>query len=293
LIELLVVIAIIGVLIGLLLPAVQKVREAANRAACTNNMKNQGLAVHHFENTNVKFPPGSVFGPFAEAGVRAKANHGCWPFLLPYLEQPALYQRYRFDVTSWYKENEPAVSTRLQIFQCPSAPANRVSIIPPPNTVAACGDYGPTLRIAPILANSGLIDQVGNYEGVLAQNCMARYADIQDGASHTIMIAECAGRDELWQQGRLVSDLAPLGGPWATPVNGLIITGSSSNGSRHPGPCAINCANDRELYSFHPGGANVVFADGSVRFLKADINIRVLAALVTRAGGEVASANDY
>jgi prepilin-type N-terminal cleavage/methylation domain-containing protein/prepilin-type processing-associated H-X9-DG protein len=296
LIELLVVIAIIAVLIGLLVPAVQKVREAANRMQCANNLKNQGLAVHNFENTRGRFPPGYVFGPFPQAQISTNAHHGMWPFLLPYLEQQAVYDRYRFDVTCWFRVNEPAASTQLKILQCPSAPPNRLVTmvdVEDSGAVIACSDYGAVLFVHSMLADTGLIDRVSNYDGFLAANFMARHADLTDGASNTIMIAECAGRDDLWQQGRRVSDSGRLGGPWAIPANGLAIKGSSSDGASHPGPCVINCTNDREVYSFHPGGANTLFADGSVHFLKADISIRILAALVTRAGGEVVSANEY
>jgi prepilin-type N-terminal cleavage/methylation domain-containing protein/prepilin-type processing-associated H-X9-DG protein len=293
LIELLVVIAIIAVLIGLLVPAVQKVREAANRSACINNMKQQGLAVHNFESAHGKFPPGNVGGPFPLAGFTPNVGHGMWPFVLPYLEQQAVYDLYRFDVRGWYKENEPAASTQLPILQCPSARPNRLSTMPDSGAVIACSDYGAVFFVDSTLADTSLIERVGNYDGVLAKNFMARHADIRDGTSNTIMIAECAGRDELWQKGKLVSEWSPLGGPWAVPGNGLIIKGSTPDGASHPGPCAINCTNDREVYSFHSGGANAVFADGSVHFLKADINIRILAALVTRAGGEVVSASDY
>src|SRR5262249_55802367 len=121
LIELLVVIVIIGILIALLLPAVQKVREAANRMACTNNLKNCGLALHNFERANGRFPPGAVIGPYLPAGVTAKASHGCWPFLLPYLEQQALYQQYNWNLNSNNSANQPVVKTQLKILQCPSA----------------------------------------------------------------------------------------------------------------------------------------------------------------------------
>src|SRR5260370_27786381 len=97
LIELLVVIAIIAVLIALLVPAVQKVRAAANRIACANNLKQIGLALHNFQNTHRRFPPGEVSGPFSQGGftIPAGGRQCCWTFLLPYLEQQALAQGYR------------------------------------------------------------------------------------------------------------------------------------------------------------------------------------------------------
>src|SRR5262249_36351613 len=85
--ELLVVIAIIGLLIALLVPAVQKVREAANRAWCTSNLHNVGLAIHNFENTYGKYPPNFMMGPFPSWRIPLNGIHGCWPFLLPYLDQ--------------------------------------------------------------------------------------------------------------------------------------------------------------------------------------------------------------
>src|SRR5262249_43500690 len=125
LIELLVVIAIIAVLIGLLLPAVQQVREAANRAKCLSNLKNLGLALHQFHDTRGWFPPGQTVGPFPPAGVAGKANPGWGAFVLPYLDQQALAQMYRWDKYQYAPENQPVSSTPLKIMQCPSAEPDR------------------------------------------------------------------------------------------------------------------------------------------------------------------------
>ncbi len=115
LIELLVVLAIIGVLVGLLVPAVQKVRAAAARLACGNNLRQAGLALQQFEADRGCFPPGAVYGPLPGSGVNTDALHGCWPFLLPYLEQEALARQYRWDVDFFDPANQPAVATPLKV----------------------------------------------------------------------------------------------------------------------------------------------------------------------------------
>jgi prepilin-type N-terminal cleavage/methylation domain-containing protein/prepilin-type processing-associated H-X9-DG protein len=309
LIELLVVIAIIAVLLGLLLPAVQKVREAANRMNCVSNLKNLALAAHNYHEACNSFPPGAV-GPLTPAFPQylKLKHHGLGTYLLPYLEQSALASRYHRDGSWFDPPNQPVVTTQLRVWQCPSAQANRVqdgslSTIAPPtpdsfNGTAACGDYAGMgvvdaglVRAGTIDAPGGPLDERGHYEGVFPLNGSRRLGDILDGASNTILIGECAGRPQLWQRNQAVENAWLSGGPWAS-RNLLWCRGSTADGTAFFGTCAINCTNDREVYSFHTGGANVAFADGSVRFLKADINIRIFAGLVTRAGGEVAS-SDY
>jgi prepilin-type N-terminal cleavage/methylation domain-containing protein/prepilin-type processing-associated H-X9-DG protein len=293
LIELLVVIAIIGVLLGLLLPAVQKVRDAAARLSCGNNLRQAGLALHQFAGDRGAFPPGAVFGPLPEAGITTDAVHGCWPFLLPYLEQDALFNAYRWDVDFFDLANQPTVATPLKILQCPSAEANRFVRMEHPEGAftnggqGACIDYGPVQGIGPGLVPLGLVDPVGDYRGALPINQMTRLAQISDGTSNTLLVAEDAGRPTLWQAGRPVPGSFSFGGPWASNANGVLIRGSSVDGATVPGPCALNCTNNQQPYSFHTGGANFLFADGSVHFLHAGTSIRVLAALATRAGGEV------
>jgi len=310
LIEILVVIAIIGILIGLLLPAVQKVRDAANRMNCSNNLKQIGLALQNYEGVHGHFPPGAE-GPLNPnfpqyAGLK---HHALGSHLLPYLEQSSLAAQYSRDVSWFDPPNQAVVNTPLRVWQCPSAEANRIqqgplpTVAPPPSTpfagTAACGDYAGMGYVDAALELTGLIDPANgerdeqkHQDGAFAANRTRSVHEFPDGTSNTILVAECAGRPQLWRAGRKVPNAWLSGGPWAS-RNLLWTRGASSDGSAFYGPCAINCTNDRAVYSFHPGGANVVFADGHVRFLKASIDIRVFARLVTRAGGEVVSDSDY
>ena len=302
LIELLVVIGIIAVLIGLLLPAVQKVRAAAARMKCQNNLKQIGLACHNYESAYGTFPPGTVGPQAGVPGTSGLTAHGLGTYLLPYLEQQSPARQYHWDVAWYHAANQPVVNVYLKVWQCPSARANRImdgslpTIAPPAertfNGTASCGDYAGIRGIDPALASSGLVDRASSYDGVLQGNRTTCMAEISDGASNTILVSECAGRPTLWQGGKPVPNQWLNGGPWAS--RGLMFgRGSTPNGTAFFGRCAINCTNDREVYSFHAGGANALLADGSVHFLKAAIDIRVFARLVTRAGDEAVSGGDF
>ena len=228
------------------------------------------------------------------SGKIVQGGHGTFPFLLPFVEQEPLANIYRWDKRAQGPENQPVATTQLKILQCPSAEPNRwVTAVEDERNYSyggkgACGDYAGIREIDAALAELGLVDRVANYDGVLSQNHLTRLVEITDGTSQTILVAECAGRPKLWRAGRYVPDVYAPGGVW---VAGTLIfgRGSSPDGVTQPGPCAINCTNEREVYSFHPGGANAAFADGSLHFLKASIDIRIFARLVTRAGGEAAT----
>ena len=285
LVELLVVIAIIAILIGLLLPAVQKVREAANRMRCASNVRQVAVALHNYESANGAFPPAQVITP---------KRHGWVSMILPYIEQEGLRASYRIDVHWNNRVNDPVTTARLPLLMCPSAPAGRK------DAGRGVTDYPVMNHVAtdnPAIAPTPPVDKAGN--GVFGFNRARAISEITDGTSNTIAIAEDAGRPELWQRGRFIGSTGGGGAAWAGAGSQIGLQGATADGARisptAPGPwtCAVNCSNNGEVYGFHPGGANVAMADGSVRFVRAGIDIRVLAALVTRAGGEVVSSSDY
>jgi len=305
LIELLVVIAIIAIHIGLLLPAVQKVREAAARMTCTNNLKQIGLGLHNYHGVNEAFP--SNIRPDAVSTVRVR-----WAtYLLPYIEQDNLFKQVNL-TTNWHLQ--PATfGQRLKIFECPSAP-NGAIIDGAPDTawtnIVANGDYGGFYGVSPELATLGLVPaasaKVDN--GAISKTVKLRFGDFTDGTSNTLHLTESAGRPNLYRNGKLVQQANGgsriNGGGWCRPASEMnVLRGASSDGITVPGPNAINVMNGvllttypdayantdgtSQIYAFHTGGANALFGDGSVRFLKSSTNIAVLAAFITRNGGEV------
>jgi prepilin-type processing-associated H-X9-DG protein len=285
----------------------QKVRETASRIKCANNLKQLGLAMHNYHDTQGTFPPAYVNqGPYGNSGF--PLTHGWAPFLLPYIEQQALYALYRWNFPQYAPENQPVVSRQLSIFQCPSAPEqDRYLMIGPFaafGTKGACGDYTLTLGVDPVLVQLGWVDSVGDYRGALTNTptpafglnpnpAGTRFTDIVDGSSNTILFTEDAGRPRLWQARKAGPDQVLPGGPWNNYKGPIILQGSTFDGTSQPGRCALNCTNDGEVYAFHTGGANTVFVDGHVRFLQVGMDIRFLARLITRAGGEVVTDSDY
>lgn len=203
LIELLVVIAIIAVLIGILLPAVQKVREAANRAKCQNNLKQLGLGLVGFESATGTLPP-SATGRGTDTGPQ----HGWAAWVLPHIELESAYRNYHFNVNWDSQNNWTAIQTPIPIFICPSDPLGpRIDTNPTlnPGTNPACGDYSAFNAVKDFVAINLLsvfpppTDQDDpRIIGAMRRNKTSKMADITDGTSSTILLAEDAGRPNFF-----------------------------------------------------------------------------------------------
>ena len=339
LIELLVVIAIIGILMALLLPALNMVREAACRTQCANNMKQVGIALLAYEGENGNFP----------ANIRSSTGFrlGWVLWLLPHLEQTGVYNQYNYDLGWNSLPNSTAMGNPLGTFICPSAPGQHFmdgnpDITGYPGTWAATrlyatSDYGSFIGVGKFMQDAGITTTWG--EGFMAQikgnrtNPVKR-AEIIDGLSKTAVLAESAGRPQIWLSGKagedpgtaIVTGAIVNGGGWGRPATDIYVKGyGGNNGTRDlPGIQAMNVTNGHrigtqwtvgsgppnytftgptgqtgtvdygtvgtsEIYSFHSGGSNFLFGDGSVTFVDKAIDINLLAKLVTIAGQDAAT----
>jgi prepilin-type N-terminal cleavage/methylation domain-containing protein/prepilin-type processing-associated H-X9-DG protein len=361
LIELLVVIAIIAVLVGLLLPAVQKVREAASRLKCQNNLKQIGLAAMNYESANGGLPYNAItknneqppYIPYAAGYLASAGNFGgtqgrCSGLvpLLPYIEQNNVLPLYTFGLDWSDPTNANVILLEFKLFRCPSAltadapvsyttnyiSGGNPSFAPPVSPGASKNINGSKVYPTTTCTPSGWVgdyaaigqvktskDSLGNevayanplvatalpfpgsgVKGATRQNGKTAIVEITDGTSQTTLYSEVAGRNqECFTGGKCqpyTSTSTLTGAIWADSDNRITVTGSDPTGTTNfgTGPCVMNCNNlQGDIYSFHIGGANIGFADGSVKYVSSNITIVTLAALVTKGGGEVIDGNSY
>jgi prepilin-type N-terminal cleavage/methylation domain-containing protein/prepilin-type processing-associated H-X9-DG protein len=331
LIELLVVIAIIAILVSLLLPAVQSAREAARRSQCTNNLKQIGLGLHNFESIQGFFPPSGIRGSgyCQQMNINVDASGKILPngqrassyvftHILPYMEQVSLYSSYNIKNDFRMKSNATAVATLINTLLCPSS-ANGEKYHtfsdsngdagntggPFTNVRTAITDYAISNGVEVNLAATGLVDLTDGGQYAMLRNVtggepnnVTYHSQVTDGLSNTIMMSEAAGRPHLYRTGGRKDPTATApgegaAGGWADYDTGYTLHGFTQDGRAFPGPCFSSCTNNNEDYSFHPGGGNYLFGDGSVRFIKNTLPIRIYVRLLTRDSGEVVSSDQY
>jgi prepilin-type N-terminal cleavage/methylation domain-containing protein/prepilin-type processing-associated H-X9-DG protein len=331
LIELLVVIAIIAVLIALLLPAVQAAREAARRTQCVNNMKQIGLAIANYESSTGCIVSGYISSTIPLAAFGLPGNNpdpqtgdngpgwGWLALLLSHTEQSALYGAINVSLPTWVAGNATFVTTQINEYQCPSAnnPTPTVPMVganlkplPVPNQAFARSDY-----VYNVGWNDSGMPATVNYDntltgcnGPLYRNSHITYAAVTDGLSNTIVAGERTPylSDATWvgiipgYRHFAYNAFASLGtgGLGVDYDYASAILAAHSGPSLYEDPVVIHPPNSPlghtdEMYSLHPGGANVLLGDGSVRFIKESINLLVFAALSSRSNGEVISADSY
>jgi prepilin-type N-terminal cleavage/methylation domain-containing protein/prepilin-type processing-associated H-X9-DG protein len=295
LIELLVVIAIIALLLGLLLPAVQKVRASAARLSCLNNLKQIGLAMHNYHDANQKLPPGyTARGTYVDGTTDTSPGWAWGAYILPYLEQDNLYQQFNLSqpVTS-----SPAIQTMVKTFLCPS------DIVPPTAFTVTDKSWSPICLAAPssyaACCGGGVSTTAAIGNGSFYRNSAVRLTDIGDGTSSTIFVEERA--------------FANVQGTWVGAVSGGYCNQGQYNPAAVPGKLGQGAAdlvlihagtnnnttgrNLDDASSKHTGGSNFLFADGSVHFLRSaaggSADAAILQAMGTIGGGEVTSSIDY
>lgn len=316
LIELLVTISIIGLLVALLLPAVQGAREASRRVACVNNLKQIGLALQGYAGSTGAFPPAYVTRDGSEPPYVDPSEHGPnWGWgslILAWMEQQPLYAAVNFSTPVWGPEARTVRGVRLSSYLCPSdSDSGRVILIDRDTLAAKFNDLSASNYIAsagrraiggsPYGPNRWYFTRNSEEDGAMYKNSASRAASFTDGLSWTFVVGERSRRlsDAAWAG----TDAIGYGGVVCTRAwnvtkecvySNVIVLGHAGPESEYSGgkPIWIDRPNfptaGADAYtSRHPGGANFLFGDGSVRFLKDSIAPQVFSALSTRAGGEI------
>jgi prepilin-type N-terminal cleavage/methylation domain-containing protein/prepilin-type processing-associated H-X9-DG protein len=284
LIELLVVIAIVAVLIGLLLPAVQKAREAAARLACQNNLKQIGLALHNYEHQRGTLPPG-----YRDLSTSYPGPGWGWPvFLLPYLEQGPLYEALGVAHTNFGSGSNPVPATPLtqtsvKILHCPSDPgplSNPYYDHHGKSNYRGVGGGG-DLYLKPVAADRG---------GVFFTNSRVRLADVTDGTSNTFAVGETSLDERRNWWGGIWAGCARVG-PFG-PFHGQLVWVSGVYWSINRTNLRLNGPDPWAFSSPHAGGVSFVFCDGGVRFVRDSADPALVERLAARNDGQVASLTD-
>ena len=276
LVELLVVITIIGILIALLLPAVQAAREAARRMQCTNNLKQMGLALHNYHSSLKSFPySAGSYNPQGCGGTQWSWS----ALILAWMEQKPLYDRIDFNYPyNFYDPSNPAITgnneamkTLLPVYQCPSAPEN--VLCPCCGAIPGLEETAETNYSAIATHEAAYYAVTCDGSGVMFNNSGVRIAHITDGTSQTLLVGESDVRkDDPYAAEYCPDNSCTLGKLWASENKITTAYGINSNATYI----------DAGVHSKHPGGANFCFADGHVAFLSENINQDVLIALTTR-----------
>jgi prepilin-type N-terminal cleavage/methylation domain-containing protein/prepilin-type processing-associated H-X9-DG protein len=325
LIELLVVIAIIGILIGLLVPAVQKVREAAARLQCQNNLKQIGLALHHYHDDKKVFPPGYIDGntnPDSTPDNDMGPGWGWASLILPYLDQGTIYNQINFSLPVGLGSNMAVSQMQLALYLCPSDGEAQNFIVYDssynPITTVAFGNYvgcngweecfmGAGGNPPP---GSGADGPSGTYGkagvGIFYRNSRNKTASVKDGLSNTIFVGErssdhapstwtgavAGGRCPAWMAGQAPFS-APPGPAYDNADFGEALVLAHCNATHRPS-ADFPIYDPDTFYSMHsPQGANFLFGDGSVHFLGAGMDPNTYQYLATIAGGEALTGSDW
>lgn len=322
LVELLVVIAIIGILVALMLPAVQASREAARRAQCQNHLKQLGLAVHSYYDAHQALPPLYTDIPVPVFSTQFGLDTYSWrALILPHIEEQPLRAAIHFSVYATDSANQDAVNQSVEAFVCPST--RRGTVIArglwhgrsqfDETLRAATSDYNGSAGYveAGIVSRQKICDpSVTNYyweeawtPGIFGEVVYGavvwnpptvrkiKFSQVTDGLSHTLLLLERAGLPDQYFEGgtKMEPHDPPQYRTWGN-VGLWAISGCEQfNQIYHQtGKPLVNFDNMLGLYSFHPGGANVALADGSVRFINESIAPELVLASISRAGGEAA-----
>jgi type II secretory pathway pseudopilin PulG len=330
------VIAIIGVLVGLLLPAVQAARESARRSRCQSNMRQIGLAFANCADAKRYYPAAmysaeaadTAIFPSPPEGNPARREHSWRVLVMPFMEEQSAIATYNWN-KHWYDATSNSTPARpvdaalgvppdcnlavgakpVAVYACTSAPPRNLAAITVPASpdgdsargsisavrlsALATSDYE-TMTAVKLGVLSPERYTIESSKGLLDKDRITRARQITDGLSKTLLVVEAAGKPNTWQAGKMVSNplgprLYAQGISWADNLGPFKLDGFRPDGTARASAnagVAMNASNEGECYSFHRGGANVVFGDTSTRFIADSIDLATFCGLITRAGGE-------